>query len=59
MAAAIVVDVVECRELGRCVEIEDDSSGSGFRGILETLEYGSRAGTGEEGLYTRIVSIRL
>lgn len=56
MAAAIVVDVVECRELGRFVEIEDDGSGSRFRGILETLEYGSPARTGEEGLYTRTVS---
>lgn len=58
MAAAIIVDVVECRELGRFVEIENDSSGSGFRGILETLEYGSPARTGEEGLYTRNVSTR-
>lgn len=49
VAAAVIVDVVECLELGR-LEVEDDSPGSGFRGILETLEYGSSARPREKSL---------
>ena len=48
-AADVIVDVVECLELGR-FEVEDDSPGSGFRGILEILEYGSSARPREKSL---------